>query len=77
MAEWGGGKSEVGCSFLSDVRSSARGTNPRGRRRPAATGAEHSLHGECGHQEQGGVWDRATVPGGQKEMGRQHVGPAR
>jgi hypothetical protein len=48
------GKSRVGGSFLSEVRSSDNwGPTHVGRRRPAATGVVHSPHGEHSHREQG------------------------
>jgi hypothetical protein len=46
-----------------------------GRRRPAAAGAECSPRGERGHWEQGSVWDRVTVPGGQNGNGLLTGGP--
>jgi hypothetical protein len=63
----GGRRSRVGGGFLGDVWSMDKGglATHMGQRRPGATGAERSPHGEHGHREQGCAQDRAIVPSGQ------------
>jgi hypothetical protein len=70
-----GGRSRVGGSFLGDVRS----RDKEGGGQPTWCGGDRrqpmTLRGERGHREQGGAWDRTTVPGGQNGNGPPTGGP--